>query len=531
MKLGRKATAVLVMAVLMMVLFSATASAKPSDINGHWAQKSIEEWVNKGLVSGYPDGTFRPDQEVSRAEFVALANRAFGIKNAGTGIDFSDVSAGDWYNQEVGVANAAGYINGYPDGSFRPKKPISRQEAASVLARLLNLKPSTAELRNFTDSDEISGWARDSVGTAAANGLMAGFPDATFRGARSITRAEAIVSLDRALKLMSVESAVEGTVWLENKPVGEVTIKVFKANSHEVLVKTKTEAEGRYKLELEPGDYDITATTDREVAYKCDIAVVENKISTTDFTLEVGVVVTGILRDRWGRGIEGATVMLTTNPTFITTTIEEGHFTLVVPRNRFYAARAQEPGHEDEEPEVVAEEVEIGLSATQDIGILILGRRTGGGGGGSSRSESISWNSYSDSERTVQSSSFSGDSNTVYMEGSNLRSNRDYKVIYFNPNGDEVRTDTFANIAEGKIDKSSLQLSEYQNTEYGVAGEWHALLLMRASDGGDYEEIANCVFYVEETAIPEFSSVMAAFFVVASCAGIYMGFRRKAAVC
>ncbi len=529
MRLGRKATAVLVLAVLMTLIFSATAFAQPSDIEGHWAQQPIEEWLKKGFASGYPDDTFRPNQEVSRSEFVALVNRAFGFDYEGVATNFSDVNEGSWYYKEVGVAGAAGYIGGYRDGSFEPYRSISRQEVACILVRLLNLRSST-KLANFTDANEIPQWSRGSIGAVALKGLMAGFPDQTFRATSSITRAEAVASLDRALRLMIVESAIEGKVFLGREAGNDVTIKVFKANSKKVLEETKTDSEGRYAINLEPGQYDITATTAKEVAYTCDVAVYKNRISTVDLFLEVGVVISGILQDRWGRGIEGATVIFTTNPTFVTTTIEEGRFTLVVPRDRFYTVRAQEPDHEDEEPLVVAREIEVGLKATQDVGILIIGRHTGGGGGSTSMSESISWNSYSDPERTVQTSNFSGDSNTVYMEGSNLKSNSDYKVTYVNPNGDEVHAHTFDNIAKGEIE-SSLKLSDYQNTEYGVAGEWHAHLLMRKSDSGDYEEVANCAFYVEETAIPEFSSVVAAFFVVASCAVIYLLFRRRAAVC
>jgi hypothetical protein len=186
---------------LVLGSFTIPVSAQVSDISGHWAESRISAWIEKGWASGYSDGTFKPNNSVTRAEFMTLANKAFGYTKT-TEISYSDVASADWYYVEVAKAMAAGYISGYEDGTIRPKNPISRQEAAAMLARILNLD-STANLQvldNFTDKDSIPAWSKGAIAAVVAEGFMSGYPDGTFRPTRNITRAEAIVMLDNAVE-------------------------------------------------------------------------------------------------------------------------------------------------------------------------------------------------------------------------------------------------------------------------------------------------------------------------------------------
>ena len=118
------------------------------DIENHWAVRQISDWLNKDLVGGYTDGTFKPDNSITRAEFIALVNRAFGFTET-VPVAFSDVRESDWYALEVAKASAIGYIAGYPDGSFKPNNSISRQEAAAILAKCLNPKQHKTSLLNL----------------------------------------------------------------------------------------------------------------------------------------------------------------------------------------------------------------------------------------------------------------------------------------------------------------------------------------------------------------------------------------------
>jgi len=98
-----------------------SAAGAFTDMPGHWAAPQINEWLSKGLAQGYPDGTFKPDNQVTRAEFITLTNRVLGYQ-ANNPVNFSDVSASDWFAEEVAKAKTAGYITGYPDGTLRPRK-------------------------------------------------------------------------------------------------------------------------------------------------------------------------------------------------------------------------------------------------------------------------------------------------------------------------------------------------------------------------------------------------------------------------
>ncbi|MGB9791054.1 MAG: S-layer homology domain-containing protein, partial [Thermacetogeniaceae bacterium] len=159
-----------------------------SDTKGHWAEAAIEQAAEAGYIRGYPDGTFHPDQRVTRAEFVAVLNAAFDVpKPASAAISFKDVSTKDWFAEAVRAAAAAGYVSGYPDGTFRPYQSVTRVEAAAFLARLLNISGG-APLK-FADASQIDEWARPAVAALVGKGVLSGYPDGTFRPKRSITRA------------------------------------------------------------------------------------------------------------------------------------------------------------------------------------------------------------------------------------------------------------------------------------------------------------------------------------------------------
>ncbi|MFZ5648477.1 MAG: S-layer homology domain-containing protein, partial [Bacillota bacterium] len=193
----------LISCVMLLIALSPAGSAfaRPTDIAGHWAVGQIGDWINKGLASGYPDGTFRPDNTISRAEFVTMANSAFGFNQTGQ-VNFTDVDSTKWFAGEVSKARAAGYISGYEDGTFRPENQISRQEAASMLAGILKSVTSenTGALSAFKDAGSIPQWSRGSVAAVVARGFMSGYPDQTYRPDKPITRAEALSTLDRALQ-------------------------------------------------------------------------------------------------------------------------------------------------------------------------------------------------------------------------------------------------------------------------------------------------------------------------------------------
>ncbi|WP_169738564.1 S-layer homology domain-containing protein [Desulfofalx alkaliphila] len=197
----RRSALVVSLALCLVLAMTVTAFAKASDVaDNHWAKEQIDDWLDKGLAAGYEDGSFKPNKSVSRAEFVAFVNRAHGLTESAE-ISFPDVDADAWYAEQVAIAKEAGYIGGYEDGTFKPNANISRQEAASMLARLVGLdeESNVEAIDRFADAQSIPAWSKGAVAAVVAKGYMGGYEDETFRATRPISRAETLVTIDRTL--------------------------------------------------------------------------------------------------------------------------------------------------------------------------------------------------------------------------------------------------------------------------------------------------------------------------------------------
>ena len=160
----------------------------------HWAYASVNSMADKGIISGYEDGSFAPSASITRAEFATMAVKAFGLSSGSS--SFDDVASGAWYERYVGAAYTAGIISGY-DGRFRPQDNISRQDAALIIYRALGLEKAGGVA--FADSVSISEYAREAVDTLSAVGILNG-SDGYFYPQNTITRAEAAQLFYEALK-------------------------------------------------------------------------------------------------------------------------------------------------------------------------------------------------------------------------------------------------------------------------------------------------------------------------------------------
>lgn len=180
---------------------SLTIPAIPShaistDTKGHWAEKTITSWQEKGLIAGYQDGTFKPNKQVTRAEFIHILNSSLKLTKQGE-VKFSDVKETDWFYKDVQIAVGNGYANGTPDNMFMPNTTLTRAEVAVFIANILNEK-SDKQLM-FSDINTIPAWAKSSVSLMIEKGYMSGYPDNTFAANNKLTRAEAVTILDKVL--------------------------------------------------------------------------------------------------------------------------------------------------------------------------------------------------------------------------------------------------------------------------------------------------------------------------------------------
>ncbi|MBC8630537.1 S-layer homology domain-containing protein [[Eubacterium] tenue] len=176
------------------------ANPKLSDIYTHWAKKEINQFISSGYANGYKDGTFRPDNSITRAEFIKLVNKYFGFNNKES-INFSDINTNDWYYNDICIAQKANYINGYEDKTFKPNKTITREEVAKILISIKNQKDLNYDkLNKYPDKSKVSTWAKPYIEGAIENGYLKGNDLGFLNPTNNITRAESITVLSRVAK-------------------------------------------------------------------------------------------------------------------------------------------------------------------------------------------------------------------------------------------------------------------------------------------------------------------------------------------
>ena len=190
--------------ILTVTAFNAHVLANTDGISGHWAETQIKEWANIGYISGYPDGTFLPDNSITRAEFLTLVNKIFKFENK-TNINFIDVRPDYWAYSEIQKGISAGYVSGDKNGTFRPDDFITRQEAAVIINKLLDNTEITENKPNFKDAYDIDEWAKNSVDIVYEYGILLGFPNGTYRPKKYMTRAEAVSALKRLTEIKGTE--------------------------------------------------------------------------------------------------------------------------------------------------------------------------------------------------------------------------------------------------------------------------------------------------------------------------------------
>lgn len=166
----------------------------------HWAFLYIADLAERGVISGYEDGSFRPSRTVTRAEWAKIMVQAAGVQLNDNALYFTDMS-NHWANKYVNAAK--NYLTGYADGSYRPDQATTREDVTVAMVRLKGYDLSNVDysyLTKFTDVESVSNYAKGYVAVAVQNNLISGFEDNTFRGQDTLTRAEAATLLYRAFQ-------------------------------------------------------------------------------------------------------------------------------------------------------------------------------------------------------------------------------------------------------------------------------------------------------------------------------------------
>lgn len=173
---------------------------KLNDIENSWAKAAINRAVSLGIVTGYKDGSFKPNQKVNRAEFTAILVRALKLDAPKGDVKFADANdIQGWAKVYVQQAVEAGILTGYQDNTFRPTGEITRADVAVMIVKALGLELVSADELSFTDANDIPAYARAYVATAVKYGLIVGYTNHTFGPTKVATRADAVTLALRAL--------------------------------------------------------------------------------------------------------------------------------------------------------------------------------------------------------------------------------------------------------------------------------------------------------------------------------------------
>ncbi|MDO4300020.1 MAG: S-layer homology domain-containing protein [Clostridia bacterium] len=222
-----------VSALFTSVAFADDAAFSDVDFSTEQGQ-AIEKMYNAGYLAGYADGSFKPDATITRAELTRVFNQVFGYElneeNADSMSDFSDVEKGVWYYNDVKIAQSNGYINGFNDGTFRPRDNFTRQQTCVVLSLAAGLESTD---KDIVINDEVAPWAEAYVKAAVADGAFKLESGDNFRAAANITRGEVCQALAKFV-------AVKDDAVTVTKSEAETKTEATTINSSESTTKAES---------------------------------------------------------------------------------------------------------------------------------------------------------------------------------------------------------------------------------------------------------------------------------------------------
>ncbi|PZT52942.1 S-layer homology domain-containing protein [Paenibacillus silvae] len=174
----------------------------------------VKDWAGQTTqaqpyIRGYADGRFQPERFVTRAEMAALMIRVSGTAEAESEASFADVKANHWAESSIMAAVQAGYVKGYPDGSFKPEQAITRAELANVLQHMLKGEQTAASDAAAAFKDVQQHWAQEAINRLNAAGVLTGYTDGTFRPEQPVTRAEAVTMINKLIGLQPASAAIK----------------------------------------------------------------------------------------------------------------------------------------------------------------------------------------------------------------------------------------------------------------------------------------------------------------------------------
>ncbi|MFP7442449.1 MULTISPECIES: S-layer homology domain-containing protein [Bacillus] len=194
----------LVLAVLMFSCFfsftqNTDASGSFKDIENHWAKEEMEYLIGKGVIGGYADGTFKPNEFITRAQAAIMIGRSKELPGEPVDTKFKDVKASVAGSGYIHALTERDIIVGYPDGTYRPHQAVTRGDASIHIDRSSRFENKTGIKNPFNDVS-LEMMAYPHIMNLTGNGIASGFADGTFRPNQPITRAQFSVFMARAIQ-------------------------------------------------------------------------------------------------------------------------------------------------------------------------------------------------------------------------------------------------------------------------------------------------------------------------------------------
>ena len=190
-----------------MMVGGAAFAVNADDIHGHWAEKTLQQFIDNGWIQG-DEGGIRPDSTITRAEMATVVGAVEEYTEEADVSGYKDVTKTDWFYKQVAKIVKANVMVGVGDNKWAPQGDVTREQAAVIMCKLndvsVDTKANAADIRaqlsklGYTDANAVSDWAAPYILAAVQNCYMSGYPDHTLRSGNNITRAEAIVMLDKA---------------------------------------------------------------------------------------------------------------------------------------------------------------------------------------------------------------------------------------------------------------------------------------------------------------------------------------------
>ncbi|MEH1800882.1 MAG: S-layer homology domain-containing protein [Nostoc sp.] len=184
-----------------------------SDVSSnYWAAQFIQQLSQRGVIAGFPDGSFRPEEPVTRAQFAAMVNKAFQKAQQRQAINFTDVPSNYWASTAIQQAYTIGFLSGYPGNRFEPNQAIPRQQVLVSLANGLEYSPSgntESTLQYFNDASNIASYARSPIAAATEKKIVVNYPNVNFLNpTATATRAQVAAFIYQALVSSNQASAI-----------------------------------------------------------------------------------------------------------------------------------------------------------------------------------------------------------------------------------------------------------------------------------------------------------------------------------